>query len=110
MNEAGVTVTPINDMSSSPTASTESLRPAVSTRPEWHALQQHFAVMRDVHMRDLFAADGARFNTFSVDACGLLLDYSKNRITGDTMQLLFALADACDVAGAARRIARHGRR
>ena len=71
---------------------------------QWKALQSHHHDVKDLHMRDLFAQDSARFDTFSVHGCGMLLDYSKNRITEKTMQLLFDLARATDVAGEASRM------
>jgi glucose-6-phosphate isomerase len=55
--------------------------------------------MDQVHMRDLFAADGERARTFSLEACGILLDYAKNRVTPETMGLLKDLARQQDVAG-----------
>jgi len=67
---------------------------------EWQALQQHAAQARAWHLRDLFAQDAARAERFSLEAAGWLLDYSKNRITQETMDLLLALARVCDVPGA----------
>ena len=61
---------------------------------EWKALGEHYAGMADVHMRDLFASEENRFERFSAEACGILLDYSKNRITEQTMSLLTDLAAA----------------
>jgi len=58
----------------------------------WKALVSHHQEMKSVHMRDLFAQDPARFERFSVQFKDILFDYSKNRITDKTMQLLFALA------------------
>ncbi|NQY33757.1 MAG: glucose-6-phosphate isomerase [Alteromonadaceae bacterium] len=58
----------------------------------YQALQAHFSKVENVHMRDLFAADQQRFNRLSTNACGIELDYSKNRITDETLQLLFDLA------------------
>jgi len=58
----------------------------------WQALQRHHADVGSSHMRDLFAADPDRFSRFSLEAGGVFLDYSKNRITADTMRLLCALA------------------
>ena len=55
--------------------------------------------MAGVHMRNLFAADPARFERFSLQVGGLLLDYSKNRITDETLGLLVRLAEEADVAG-----------
>lgn len=58
----------------------------------WAALEKHQAEVAELHMRDLFAKDPERFQRFSLEACGLLLDYSKNRITQDTLPLLLSLA------------------
>src|SRR3982074_1344308 len=59
---------------------------------EWKALGQHFETMRERHLRDLFAEDAARGEKLTVEADGILLDYSKNRLTKDTVELLVALA------------------
>jgi glucose-6-phosphate isomerase len=67
-------------------------------RPVCRQLQAHREQMDAVHMRDLFAADPARFERFSLQVDGLLLDYSKNRITDETMRLLVSLAEESDVA------------
>lgn len=72
--------------------------------PAWKALQHHYQSVRQVHMRDMFAQDTQRFNKFSIEHNGLLLDYSKNRITEQTMSLLFDLARQADVAGWAQRM------
>lgn len=58
----------------------------------WEALQTHYEQLRDVHMRGLFADDPQRFERFSLSLDDLLLDFSKNRITAETLQLLLALA------------------
>jgi glucose-6-phosphate isomerase len=58
----------------------------------WQALQEHHAKIKDVHLRELFAGDPGRADRFTVEGPGLLLDYSKNRITDETMQLLLLLA------------------
>ena len=58
----------------------------------WQALQNHYEAMKDVHMRDLFAADPARFDKFSLRFEDILFDYSKNRITEETVGLLLDLA------------------
>ena len=68
-------------------------------RPVCRLLQAHHAQMAALHMRDLFAADPARFERFSLQVGELLLDYSKNRITDETMALLVRLAAEADVAG-----------
>src|SRR3569623_527998 len=68
-------------------------------RPVCLQLKAHQAVMAAVHMRDMFATDPARFERFSLQAGELLLDYSKNRITDETMGLLGKLAEEADVTG-----------
>ena len=73
--------------------------PGPMHRPACRLLKAHQASMDGVHMRDLFAADPARFERFSLQVGDLLLDYSKNRITDDTMGLLVRLAEEADVAG-----------
>ncbi|GMQ88471.1 MAG: glucose-6-phosphate isomerase [Gammaproteobacteria bacterium] len=60
--------------------------------PAWKALKKHHGQIKDVHMRELFAADPQRFERYSLQRGELLLDYSKNRITDETLQLLFTLA------------------
>ncbi|MGO4723252.1 MULTISPECIES: glucose-6-phosphate isomerase [unclassified Inquilinus] len=60
--------------------------------PAWTALDAHRKAMDGVHMRDLFAADPKRFDSFSLRLGDLLLDYSKNRVTAETLGLLFDLA------------------
>jgi glucose-6-phosphate isomerase len=67
--------------------------------PQWQALSAHYAQVKDLHMRDLFAADADRFERFSLKLNDVLFDYSKNRITAETRDLLLALAQACDVEG-----------
>ncbi|HZR14454.1 MAG TPA: glucose-6-phosphate isomerase [Acidimicrobiia bacterium] len=60
--------------------------------PEWQALADHFAAIRDVHLRDLFATDPARGERMTLEVDGIYLDYSKNRLTAETIRLLCALA------------------
>jgi len=74
-------------------------RPGPFHRPAGRQLKAHQAAMAAVHMRDLFAADPQRFERFSLQVGALLLDYSKNRITDETMSLLVRLAEEADVAG-----------
>lgn len=69
----------------------------LTTLPAYQALADHYDSTRRWHMRELFAADPARFDKFSLSANGLLLDYSKNIIRDDTMRLLMDLARARDV-------------
>jgi glucose-6-phosphate isomerase len=64
----------------------------------WRALEAHHAQVKDVHLRDLFARDPGRAGRFAVEGAGLFLDYSKNRITDETMRLLVALAEERGVA------------
>jgi glucose-6-phosphate isomerase len=68
---------------------------ALTQRPAWKALQTHYETMRHRHLRQLFADDPRRGERFAADAAGLYLDYSKNRITGETLRLLLDLAEAC---------------
>ncbi len=63
----------------------------------WQALQQHYAEIKDVHMKDLFAQDEQRFDRFSLPLNDILFDYSKNRINEQTLQLLIQLAQQCGV-------------
>ena len=65
--------------------------------PAWRALQAHQEKVRGQHLRDLFAQDAERAGRFSVEALGLYLDYSKNRITTETLQLLLQLAEEAGV-------------
>ena len=67
--------------------------PALRRRPAWVSLEQHYLTMRDVHLRQLFAEDPRRGDRLAVEAAGIYLDYSKNRITDDTLRLLLQLAD-----------------
>lgn len=67
---------------------------ALTRSPAWRALLAHRRTIQPLHLRDLLAADPQRFDRFSLEACGLLFDYSKNRITAETLDLLCALAQA----------------
>jgi len=77
---------------------------AVTSTPAWQNLQQNYAATKQLAMRDLFAQDPDRFKKFSLEFEGILLDYSKNRITGETMSLLRTLAIARDVPGWAKKM------
>jgi len=66
--------------------------------PEWKALTAHYETMKEVHIKELFR-DEERFQNFSLKQGPLLLDYSKNRISEETMKLLINLAEAADVRG-----------
>jgi len=70
----------------------------------WKKLSAHYEDMKDVHMRRLFAEDPDRFHKFSIRCNDLIVDYSKNRITSETLSLLFALAEACGLKDAVERM------
>ena len=78
------------------------LSPAAE-RPAWRALAAHHAAVSKRHLRELFAADPKRAERFSLDACGIHFDYSKNRVTDETLQLLVRLADESDCATGSTR-------
>jgi glucose-6-phosphate isomerase len=68
-------------------------------RPAWAELERHHSQIADRHLRDLFAADPVRGERLAAEGAGLYLDYSKNRITDDTIDLLVGLADQSGLAG-----------
>jgi len=65
--------------------------------PAWLELKAHYEEVKDVHMRDMFAEDLCVLITFSTHLNDILLDYSKNRVTEKTMELLFKLARQTNV-------------
>jgi glucose-6-phosphate isomerase len=69
----------------------------LSERPAWKALTAHHTNVRGLHLRKLFADDPTRGERMTVEALGLTLDYSKNRITEETLKLLFQLAKESDL-------------
>ena len=69
--------------------------PPLRERPSWKALESHRDDIASRHLRDLFADDPQRGARLNAEAAGLYLDYSKNRITDETLELLFALAREC---------------
>ncbi len=71
---------------------------ALSATSAWQALAAHHAHVKDLHLRKLFADDPGRAERFSIDGAGLFLDYSKNRITDETVRLLLQLAEERGVA------------
>ncbi|POZ61851.1 glucose-6-phosphate isomerase [Chromobacterium alticapitis] len=71
----------------------------INSTPIWAKLHQHQRATRHMHMRELFELDPHRFQRFSLELDGLLLDYSKNRITERTLELLFELAAEADLKG-----------
>ncbi len=66
---------------------------ATTQLPAWKALQAHYAQVRDVHLRELFAQDASRGERLSAEGAGIFLDYSKNRVTDETLRLLLQLAN-----------------
>jgi len=85
------------------------MQPAIDSRsitpptalPGWKALEANYREIAKVHLRDLFRNDPRRGETFTAEAAGIYLDYSKNRITGETLALLLQLAEQ---SGLRRRI------
>jgi glucose-6-phosphate isomerase len=73
----------------------------ITATPEWKALQRHYEGMQRAQLRDLFADDPTRGETMTLEMNGVYFDYSKNRITDETIRLLVALAER---AGLRRRI------
>jgi glucose-6-phosphate isomerase len=73
--------------------------PGLVDLPAWQALQEHQREMVEVRMRDLFAQDPQRFERFSLRTGDILFDYSKNRVTQETMRLLCDLARQANLAG-----------
>lgn len=67
----------------------------LTQRPAWKALTEHYHVVRGLHLRQLFAEDPRRGERLTMEAAGIYLDYSKNRINDETMRLLMRLAREC---------------
>src|SRR5437588_1152122 len=70
-------------------------RQSLSERPQWRSLTEHRRQIERLHLRELFAADPSRGERLAAEAAGVYLDYSKNRITDETLRLLLELAEAC---------------
>jgi glucose-6-phosphate isomerase len=66
--------------------------PPLRRRPAWTLLEKHYQKLKAVHLRQLFADDRERGESLAIEAAGLYLDYSKNRITNETLRLLLQLA------------------
>src|ERR1700745_52226 len=66
---------------------------ALSERPAWKVLQAHHQQIQGKHLKELFADDPARGERFTLETGGIFLDYSKNRITDETLKLLIQLAE-----------------
>lgn len=85
-------------MTSDTTALTHAAPGSLVRQPAWQALVAHHKTIGRRHLRDLFADDPERGQRFAVEASGLYLDYSKNRITTETLRLLIALAEECELS------------
>jgi glucose-6-phosphate isomerase len=68
-------------------------------RPAWKALEANYQWVKDLHLRQLFGEDPGRGERLAVEAEGIYLDYSKNRVTDETLGLLVQLADECELRG-----------
>ncbi|MCU0250275.1 MAG: glucose-6-phosphate isomerase [Vicinamibacterales bacterium] len=75
------------------------VRTPLTSRPAWKALEAHARAMQDVHLRTLFADDPSRGERLTAEGAGLFLDYSKNRVTDDTLALLLQLAEESGLRG-----------
>ncbi len=71
----------------------------LTQRPAWKALTAHHKKIKDVHLRELFAKDARRGEKLTASASGIFLDYSKNRVTAETLKLLLRLAKESDLKG-----------
>jgi len=72
---------------------------SLTQHPAWKALADHYQQVRDLHLRRLFANDPRRGERFTLDAVGIYLDYSKNRVTDETLRLLLQLAESAGLRG-----------
>ena len=79
-----------------PGATSRTIEPPTK-RKAWEALRTHFEKVRKLHLRELFAQDPRRGERLTADAAGIFLDYSKNRITDETLKLLVELAEESDL-------------
>ena len=96
---------PMRLLSSSKGGNTNMLHKANPTKTKsWQHLSEHFEKIKDGQMKDLFAKDLQRFNRFSIRFKDILLDYSKNRITEETLQLLIELADEIGLSDAIQQM------
>ncbi len=86
-------------MTASVTPSASSTRTPVTEGPAWKALQTHYEEVRTLDLRQMFADDAARGEKLAIDAVGLYLDYSKNRVTAETLKLLFDLVKEAGLRG-----------
>jgi glucose-6-phosphate isomerase len=70
---------------------------SLTARPQWRALTEHRGLIEDRQLRELFAVDPSRGERLIAEGAGLYLDYSKNRVTDETLRLLLTLAEACSL-------------
>ncbi|MEO6824552.1 MAG: glucose-6-phosphate isomerase [Nitrosospira sp.] len=82
--------------SESSSAASVNVQP-LTERPAWKALKQHYQTIRNLNLRQLFADDPQRGERLTVEAADIYLDYSKNRITDETIRLLIQLAEECNL-------------
>src|SRR5258708_926493 len=86
-------VAPVGRKRAPETAKEQSMSvPALRMLPAWASLEKHYHTIRGVHLRQLFAEDSERGERLAVEAAGIFLDYSKNRITDESLSLLLQLA------------------
>ena len=78
--------------------STTTSVPPLRERPAWQALERHYEQIRGRHLRELFADDETRGERLTAEGAGLFLDYSKNRVTDETLKLLVQLAEQSELA------------
>ena len=78
--------------------STTTSVPRLRERPAWQALERHYEEIRSRHLRELFAQDETRGERLTAEGAGLFLDYSKNRVTDETLKLLIELAQQSELA------------
>lgn len=84
--------------------SIKTIMTGVEATASWKALTAHYATMSNTQVRDLFGADASRFDKMHLKFEDLLLDYSKNCVTEETMSLLYKLAEESDVIGKAKEM------
>jgi glucose-6-phosphate isomerase len=78
---------------SEPTSIQSANAPPLRKRPVWGLLEKHYQKLKGVHLRELFGDDRRRAERLAIEAAGIYLDYSKNRVTDETLQLLLRLAE-----------------
>ena len=72
--------------------------PPLTERPAWKALEEHYRKVKDVRLRELFSSDHQRGQRLAAEAVGIYFDYSKNRVTDETLALLVRLAEESGLA------------